>query len=80
MEKAKFTVHKNQLYWFRIKSPNGRILATSETYRRKASCYKAIRAIAYPMAPVIIDFTGIDFKTQKHDSSKRKVHRNNLLQ
>jgi uncharacterized protein YegP (UPF0339 family) len=36
---------RNQRYFFRIRAKNGRILCHSETYRSKASVYKAINAL-----------------------------------
>lgn len=42
-----------RLYWFSIKSKNGKIVATSEMYTRKASAIKT----AKKLAPVV-DKTG----------------------
>lgn len=36
---------KNKEYFFIVKARNGKTLVTSETYKRKASAYKAIRAV-----------------------------------
>ncbi len=36
---------KNKQFYFVLKSTNGEVLCTSETYKSKQSCKKAIRAI-----------------------------------
>lgn len=42
-----FHVHKskNKQFFFHIVAKNGNIIATSETYTRKANCVKAIKGL-----------------------------------
>lgn len=45
IEKAKVNAKGVQEYYFVIKSRNGQVLATSETYQRKSSARKTINAL-----------------------------------
>lgn len=38
---------KNGQFFFVVKSTNGKILATSETYKRKSSCKQGVDALLY---------------------------------
>lgn len=48
---------KNKQFAFRIKAKNGRILCHSETYKRKASVFNAIKSLSK-----IYDFTTLPAK------------------
>lgn len=37
---------KNKEFWFTIKSRNGKVIATSETYKRKDGVYNAIAVVS----------------------------------
>lgn len=53
----KFEVYKDKAgeFRFRLKAPNGEIIATGESYKAKASCLKGIESIKKnaPEAPVV---------------------------
>ena len=57
MAKPKFEVFKDQSneYRFRLKAPNGEIIATSEGYTAKASCLNGIESIKKnaPIAEIV---------------------------
>jgi len=38
---------KNKQWFFRLKSPNGKVICQSEGYKAKKSCYKGIAAVRW---------------------------------
>ena len=44
-------------FWLVVKSPNGRILATSEMYTRRRDAIRAARSFIRLVAPVSVEFS-----------------------
>jgi len=45
---------KNKQWFFRLKSPNGKVICQSEGYRAKKSCYKGVAAVRKLAGPATL--------------------------
>lgn len=75
MARPKFEVFKDQSneYRFRLKAPNGEIIATSEGYTAKASCFNGIESVKKnaPIAAIVELFSRIIFLFFHHVTVRR---------
>ena len=52
---AKFEIKKSKddQYYFVLKANNGKVIATSETYKKKSSCEKGIASVKKSIVKII---------------------------
>lgn len=48
---------KNRQFYFILKARNGKTVIQSETYKTRASCYKAIAAVRLSVNAIVVDKT-----------------------